>query len=212
VTARAGELDYARWSRLWLRLGAQNDGSRTFQQLAAAYAEPDRTYHNTAHVQHCLAALDQARSLADRPDEVEAALWFHDAVYVSWRSDNERRSALLGEAALASAGVGPAASHRVAALILATSHHVLETEQDAQLICDVDLAILGAPAPEFDQFERAIRREYRWVPDVLYRRSRSAVFRGFLLRASIYQTAEFRTRYEERARQNLERLLTALAR
>jgi len=212
VTARAGELDYARWSRLWLRLGAQNDGSRTFQQLAAAYAEPDRTYHNTAHVQHCLAALDQARSLADRPDEVEAALWFHDAVYVSWRSDNERRSALLGEAALASAGVGPAASHRVAALILATSHHVLETEQDAQLICDVDLAILGAPAPEFDQFERAIRQEYRWVPDVLYRRSRSAVFRGFLLRASIYQTAEFRTRYEERARQNLERLLTALAR
>jgi predicted metal-dependent HD superfamily phosphohydrolase len=195
-----------------LRLGAQNDGSRTFQQLAAAYAEPDRTYHNTAHVQHCLAALDQARSLADRPDEVEAALWFHDAVYVSWRSDNERRSALLGEAALASAGVGPAASHRVAALILATSHHVLETEQDAQLICDVDLAILGAPAPEFDQFERAIRQEYRWVPDVLYRRSRSAVFRGFLLRASIYQTAEFRTRYEERARQNLERLLTALAR
>lgn len=212
MTARAGELDYARWSRLWLRLGAQNDGSRTFQQLAAAYAEPDRTYHNTAHIQHCLADLDRARSLADRSDEVEAAVWFHDAVYVSWRSDNERRSAQLAEAALATAGVEPAASHRVTALILATSHRVPEAERDAQLICDIDLAVLGAPAPEFDQFERAIRREYRWVPDVLYRRSRSALLRGFLLRASIYQTAEFRAHYEERARKNLEQLLAALAR
>jgi predicted metal-dependent HD superfamily phosphohydrolase len=212
VTAPAGELDYARWSRLWLRLGAQDDGSHTFQQLAAAYAEPDRTYHNTAHVQHCLAELDRARSLAKRPDEVEAALWFHDAVYVSWRSDNEGRSALLAEAALADAGVEPAAFHRVAALILATSHRVLEAEEDAQLICDVDLAILGAPAPEFDLFERAIRQEYRWVPDVSYRRSRSAVLRGFLHRGSIYQTADFRTSYEERARHNLEGLLAALAR
>jgi predicted metal-dependent HD superfamily phosphohydrolase len=212
VTARAGELDYARWSRLWFRLGAHNDGSRTFQQLAAAYADPDRTYHNTAHVQHCLAELDRARSLADRPDEVEAALWFHDAVYVSWRSDNERRSARLAEAALTTAAVDPDASHRVASLILATSHQVLEAERDAQLICDVDLAVLGAPIPEFNQFEYAIRQEYRWVPDVLYRRSRSAVLRGFLLRASIYQTAEFRTRYEERARENLERQLAALAR
>jgi len=66
--------------------------------------------------------------------------------------------------------------------------------------------------PEFDQFEYAIRQEYRWVPDVLYRRSRSAVLRGFLLRASIYQTTEFRTRYEARARENLERQLAALAR
>jgi predicted metal-dependent HD superfamily phosphohydrolase len=212
VAAPAGELDYARWSRVWLRLGAQNDGSRTFQLLAAAYAEPDRSYHNTAHVQDCLGKLDQARSLADRPDEVEVALWFHDAVYISWRSDNERRSALMAEAALVTAGVESAASQRVAALILATSHHVLQAEPDAQLICDVDLAILGAPASEFDQFERAIRQEYRWVPDVLYRRSRSAVLRGFLLRASIYQTAEFRTRYEERARQNLERLLETLSR
>jgi predicted metal-dependent HD superfamily phosphohydrolase len=211
VTPRAGELDYTRWSRLWARLGAQNDGIQTFQQLAAAYAEPDRTYHNTAHVQHCLAELDRSRSLANRPDEVEAALWFHDAVYVSWRSDNERRSALLAEAALATAGVNPAAFHRVAGLILATQHHALEAEPDARLICDVDLAILGAPAPEFDQFERAIRQEYRWVPDVFYRRSRSAVLRGFLLRASIYQTADFRTRYEQPAQQNLAPILAALA-
>ena len=195
-----------------MRLGAQNDGSRTFQQLAAAYGEPDRTYHNTAHVQHCLAELDRARSLARRPDEVEAALWFHDAVYVSWRSDNERRSAALAEAALRTGGVDSSACHRITELILATKHVALEAELDAQLICDVDLAILGAPAPEFEQFEHAIRQEYRWVPDVLYRRSRSAVLRGLLLRESIYQTADFRTHYEEPARQNLERLLASLNR
>lgn len=212
MTPRPAGLDYARWSGLWSRLGAQGDGSTTFNRLTAAYADPSRAYHNAAHVEHCLTELDRSRPLAHRPDEVEAALWFHDAVYDSRRSDNERRSAQLAETSLASAGVSSEAARRVAALILATSHRALETEFDAQLVCDVDLAILASSPLELDQFERAIRQEYRWVPDVLYRRSRSAVLRGFLLRPSIYQTRDFRIRYEDRARQNLEGLLAVLAR
>ena len=205
-------LDYARWRGLWARLGAQGDGSPIFQQLAAAYAEPSRAYHTATHIEHCLTELDRSRSLAHRADEVEAALWFHDAVYEARRSDNERRSARLAETSLVSAGVDSEAAGRVSALILATSHRTLVTEPDARLVCDIDLAILASPAAELDRFERAIRQEYRWVPDVLYRRSRSAVLQGFLLRPSIYQTPDFRARYEDRARQNLEGLLAVLAR
>ena len=49
------------------------------------------------------------------------------------------------------------------------------------------------------------------VPEPIYRKGRSEILRGFLNRASIYQTAWFRQRYEDRARENLERVLTTLA-
>ena len=49
------------------------------------------------------------------------------------------------------------------------------------------------------------------VPELMYRRGRSEILRGFLNRPSIYQTAWFRQRYENAARANLERALATLA-
>ena len=77
-------------------------------------------------------------------------------------------------------------------------------------VCDVDLSMLGAQPAAFELFERAIRQEYRWVPDALYRQGRVEVLRRFLRRPSIYQTAPFQARYENQARQNLEGAVAAL--
>jgi predicted metal-dependent HD superfamily phosphohydrolase len=204
-------LDHTRWVSLWNRLGAQGSGRSIFAHLAQSYAEPIRAYHNTAHIRDCLSQLDLSRELARRPDQVEAAIWFHDAVYVPGASDNEHRSARLAEISLVACAVSLEVARRIGELILATRHVTLPTDFDSQLLCDIDLSILGRAVGEFDDFERAIRQEYAQVPEADYRRERSAVLAGLLRREVLYQTGYFRNRFEEQARTNLQRALAALA-
>jgi predicted metal-dependent HD superfamily phosphohydrolase len=204
-------LDQGRWLGLWGRLEAHGSGHSIFAHLAAAYAEPGRAYHTAEHIRDCLAQFDLARHEASRPDEVEAAIWFHDSVYVPGGSDNEDQSARLAEAALTACGVSREVAGRIADLVLATRHLATPDDPDARLICDIDLSIFGREPVAFDRFERQIRQEYDWVPEPLYRASRSEILAGFLRRRSIYQTEYFRRQYEASARTNLERLIARLA-
>jgi predicted metal-dependent HD superfamily phosphohydrolase len=203
-------LDRARWTTLWSRLGAAGNGLAAFEQLAAAYAEPTRAYHTAAHINDCLDQLDRHRSLASHTDEVEAAIWFHDAVYVPGASDNEARSAELAAATLSSGGVLPVHARQIAVLVLATQHTTIPREPDAQLLCDIDLSILGRSGPVFDAYEQHIRREYAWVPEPLYRQARARILAEFLNRPSIYQTPALAELYESEARKNLQRALARL--
>ena len=203
-------MDSARWTALWHRLAAQGEGLAVFTRLAAAYAEPTRAYHTSEHIEDCLTLLDASRTLARHVDEVEAAIWFHDAVYVATRTDNEERSAELARASLRDAQVASEIAERISGLVLETRHETAPHEADAALLCDIDLSILGRSPERFDRFERQIRQEYAMVPGPIYRTRRSDVLRKFLSRPAIYQTAWFRRHYEDRARANLERLLTRL--
>ena len=205
-------LDRSRWSGLWNRLGAQGDGLPTFGVLETAYAEPARSYHTAEHIRDCLAQFDLSWSAAQRPDEVEAAIWFHDAVYRPGSSDNEERSARLAQTSLADGGAPSEIAGRIAALVLATQHLTIPTEPDPALLCDIDLSILGRAPEVFDEFERRIRQEYAWVPEQVYRGARAEILTGFLRRVSIYQTDYFRDRFEIPARANLERVISQLAR
>jgi predicted metal-dependent HD superfamily phosphohydrolase len=202
---RPGTLDLGRWTALWSGLGAEGDGLSVFTRLAAAYAEPARVYHTTVHIHDCLAQFDLSRKAARRPEEVEAALWFHDAVYEPARSDNEDRSADLARTALADSGVPCDVADHIAGMVLATRHASIPNDPDVALVCDIDLSILGRTPEVFDRFERQIRREYGWVPEFAYRSARLEILRGFLKRSFIYQTEYFRNRYEVAARANLAR-------
>ena len=203
-------LDRGRWTNLWRRLGARGEGASVFTDLTAAYTEPARAYHTAEHIRDCLAQFDLSKSAAIRADEIEAAIWFHDAIYLPGSSDNEDRSAELARSALAKSGVPAAVASRIAELVLATRHASVPSEPDAALLCDIDLSILGRPPHVFDAFEQRIRREYAWVPEPVYRRARAEIMEGFLRRHSIYQTTYFRKRYEGQARENLERTIRRL--
>jgi predicted metal-dependent HD superfamily phosphohydrolase len=78
-----------RWDALLIRCGADAArGEPLYADLVAAYSEPQRAYHDLAHVAHLLAELDAVR-LAD--PAVEWASWYHDAVYRPAAHDNEAR-------------------------------------------------------------------------------------------------------------------------
>ena len=184
-------------------------------ELAAAYATDDRDYHDLRHIETLLAMADTcADDIADR-EAVEAAIWFHDAVYDTQREDNEARSAALAEAQLA----GMASDERIAriaAMIRATAGHAMPdvidaaARQDCALFLDMDLAILGSPEADFDAYEAAVRREYGWVTEPQWRQGRRAVLAAFLARPAIYSTARFRASHEAAARRNLARAIARL--
>jgi predicted metal-dependent HD superfamily phosphohydrolase len=176
----------------------------TYQELAKAYGESHRHYHNRNHIEHSIATLHQHRDLAEHPDEVELALWFHDAVYKPFSSTNELDSANWAISFLKQNGANPDSIERVNQLILATLHEGEARSQDEKLLVDIDLAILGISEERFALFEKQIRAEYRWVPWFLYRKKRKEVLSSFLERDSIYATTIFAKQLEQRARNNIK--------
>jgi predicted metal-dependent HD superfamily phosphohydrolase len=184
-------------------------------ELVKAYSAPDRHYHDLRHIDALLALMrDHLASLGD-PPAVEAAIWFHDAIYDTHRYDNEQMSANLARERL-SVVTSSEQVARIVTMILATANHGLPGElseqeaRDCALFLDMDLAILAAPASEFEVYERAVRAEYGWVPEPMWIAGRRRVLAGFLARPSIYASPEFRASHEAAARHNLTRALTAL--
>jgi predicted metal-dependent HD superfamily phosphohydrolase len=190
-----------------LRIGANLE---VFNRLCGAYGESHRHYHTSEHIQHCLDELDKVRHLATEPDEVELALWFHDAVYVTRASDNERKSAEWAAEFLGANGVDRGRIERVSGLIMATTHAASADDPDAKLLVDIDVSILGADRETYAIFERDVRKEYWWVPGPLFRRTRAKILESFLTRSSVYSTAHFRERLESAARENLARAIDDL--
>lgn len=190
------------WQRAWAALGLSAPEG-LMQPLMDAWAEPQRHYHSLQHLRECLALLEPALDLAQRPGEVELALWFHDAVYDPQGKGNEARSADWAVEALAQAGADAAVQQRVRALIMATCHDAEPVDADARLLVDIDLAILGADPARFAEYDAQVREEYRWVPELVYRAKRREVLAGFLARDAIYGTERFRSLFEVAVRANL---------
>ncbi len=173
-----------------------------FDQLKHLYNEPSRFYHSQTHVEECLKALDTHCDLAKKENEIEVAIWFHDAIYNSLKSDNEEQSAALAVTTLSSLGVAPNCVAAIEAMILATKSHIAH-DPDTELLLDIDLAILGQPSAVFNAYDESIRKEYSWVPEVQYRQARESILKNFLERSRIYQTDRFYELYEAQARRNL---------
>lgn len=212
------ELSEVRFVALWRALDAAggSDESRAraaFARLGAAYDEPHRAYHGARHIAACLRLFDEpeVRALAVHPAEVEAALWFHDAVYDTRASDNEERSARLVEEILEPTGIAPEVVRRIAAHVLATKTHEAR-DPDGALVVDIDISILGEAPETYARFEAEIREEYAWVPPEAYAAGREAVLRRFVDRPFIYATPVLRARFEPRARENIAGVLSSIRR
>jgi predicted metal-dependent HD superfamily phosphohydrolase len=197
----------ARWKSTWQELGASDPDEDLFHRLVACYSEPHRKYHTMQHLNECLAHFDKVRSIAERPGEVELAMWFHDAIYRTSSKDNEERSAEWARDSALSGGLSYDQAERVFSLVMITKHNAVPVGRDAEVLVDVDLAILGSDPVRFDEYERQIREEYSWVPGPLYRRERRRILREFASRPTIYCTAYFRASHEFQARENIARSL-----
>src|SRR5262245_39873134 len=189
---------------------------RIRDELVRAYSAPDRRYHSLAHIEAMLALMRAHAGALSDPTSVEAAIWFHDAIYDTRRQDNEKKSAALATERLAGL-LSRDRIGRITSMIRATAGHVVPeglddaARRDCALFLDMDLAILGSAPDAFAAYEAAVRREYGWVPEALWIEGRRKVLQAFLARAAIYASPPFRESHEVAARENLTRSLERLA-
>lgn len=190
------------WRSAWATLELTPPAD-LFDALLTAWAEPQRHYHSMQHLLECIAGFERERTAAERPAEVALALWFHDAVYDVQGHHNEQRSAGWACTALIAHGAPRDVADRVHALVMATLHDAAPQGRDAELLIDIDLSILGAPAARFAEYEQQIRAEYAHVPIEIFELRRRKVLQSFVDRDPLYAMPGMRAACEAQAKRNL---------
>lgn len=181
-------------------------------ELIARYSEPHRRYHTMVHIEDCLAQVAASTDMDEHQRALmDAAIWFHDAIYDATRNDNEAASAELAAGRLAAAGAEQAFIDEVVRLILLTAGHSVQAGDaiGARLV-SIDLSILAAEPDRYDAYAAAIREEYAHVPEPLYRAGRAAILGRFLESEALFADPLWADRYERQARANLAREIAAL--
>lgn len=191
--------DLARFWPAWL-----DDALRV--RLEQAYGDGGRGYHDLLHLAEVLQHVDELMPNDDPHREtVLLAAWFHDAVY-DGKGDDEERSALLAEDALPDPVAG-----EVARLVrLTTDHRPADDDLLGQVLCDADLAILAADPDRYASYVRGVRSEYSHVPEADFAAGRAAVLSDLLAKPTLFHTDAARSRWEQRARVNVQREIHAL--
>nr|WP_233521458.1 HD domain-containing protein [Streptomyces triticagri] len=174
------------------------------ENLLARWAEPQRKYHTTEHLVAVLDHIDTLAEHADAPDLVRLAAWFHDAVYLPERSENEERSARIAERALEEAELPPEGVAEVARLVrLTVTHDPADGDRNGEVLCDADLAILAAPPDDYAAYAAQVREEYGFVPDDAFAAGRAGVLRQLLGLPRLFRTPYGAAHWEAPARHNL---------
>lgn len=197
----------ARFEALWKRcVSASSDSAPCVSaELVRLYSEPHRRFHTLDHINDCLRRFDEVGPLMKRPEAVELALWFHDAIYKPGARDNEERSAELF--ARESAGAEAAFTSRVCDLILATKHVVSDLPGDRGFMVDIDLGGFADPWDLFMSKGEDLRAEHATQSDDEYYRSQIKFLSRLERRRYFYCTSYYRSRYEKSAKENVHRLL-----
>ncbi|MBR8642297.1 hypothetical protein KEF29_30735 [Streptomyces tuirus] len=182
------------------------------ENLLTRWQEPQRRYHTVEHLTAVLDHIDVLEKYARDPDVVRLAAWFHDAVYLPDRSENEERSARLAERALPEAGLPAAKTAEVARLVrLTVTHDPADDDPDGQVLSDADLAILASPPSAYAAYTTAVREEYHFVPSDAFRTGRAAILRQLLDLPRLFRTPHGASAWEATARYNLAAELEMLS-
>jgi len=180
-------------------------------ELVKRYSEPHRRYHTLDHLSAMCRTLSEFEGKFYAPDTVYLAVFFHDAIYDSSSTSNEKDSAELATSFLTDNNVAGSVIRTVEQLILATAAHLQETAAlDAEWFLDADLAILAAEPDVYNEYVLAIRQEYSEFSDEAFRAGRMRFLETILDAPYLFRTDVLRDRFETSARTNLKNELAQL--
>jgi len=197
------------YSELLLNIGfSANEIQQNWLDLEKAYSKKSRYYHNLTHLKEMIESFEVYRNRLQNPNEILFSIFYHDFVYSASKKDNELKSA---EYALSVLSENSNLNKQfVFDAICATQQHQQNAIEDINWLIDFDLKILAKDWDHYKIYFEQIRKEYSIYPDFLYKPGRAKALKHFLENEFIFQTDEFRSLYEEKARQNIENEISLL--
>lgn len=131
-------------------------------QFFAEHLTPDFTYHNQAHTQEVVQAVDQMSRFYSLSESdyvvVMVAAWLHDLGNLTGPSDgHEERGAALASSFLADLDASSELIRKVQACILATRMPQAPTNRLEEILCDADLFHLGST--DYPDYQKRLRKE-----------------------------------------------------
>ena len=197
------------YTNLLLEIGfTVNEINSLWLDLEKAYSKKSRYYHNLTHLEEMVFWFTKYKEQLQQPKEVLFSIFYHDFVYKVTRKDNELKSA---EHAIALLKPNHQLNKQlVFELILATQLHQHNENVDCNWLIDFDLKILSKDWEDYKTYCQQIRNEYNIYPDFLYNPGRKKALEHFLANKNIYQTQEFRTLFEDKARENIQKEIATL--
>lgn len=183
----------------------------TSSAIFTKYEESHRHYHNTQHILNFYTECQKIKTNINDYDSFFFAIIFHDVIYSTSNKDNEQKSAEYARKILTPLGFPTI--NNVENLIIRTENHTqIEANEkyDTQAFLDLDLCILGSSPEQYKEYSDSIRKEWKHVPSFLYKPGRKKILQQFLQEKSIYRLPEFKNKYEQQARQNIQQELLSL--
>lgn len=172
--------------------------------LITRYSEPHRKYHNLAHIT-TLFELATTHQVALSPAQ-QLAIWYHDAIYSPLNSsDNEALSAqlLINHFQSHNSYQVRIAAQKAKEIILSTKLHE-STDNETQVVLDLDLAGLGFEWDYYSMSAELIRDEYSYLSEEVFLSERRLFLQKMLRRPFIFYTNWGRQEYERQAQSNME--------
>ena len=183
-----------------------------WQDIAVRYNESQRVYHSLQHIQQLFGQFEQIKQHLNEPHIIALALFYHDVIYEPTCVNNELKSAEYAVEALSSYLTAEQCQYIYALIMMTASHQIDDIdknldkakESDAAYLLDMDLSILGASWPEYEQYAQAVRQEYAHISNVNYHVGRISVLKGLLAHPTLYLTDYYYARLGKQARKNIE--------
>ncbi|XP_016844342.1 uncharacterized protein LOC100123970 [Nasonia vitripennis] len=183
-------------------------------RLQEVYSEEKRTYHNLDSLRQKLQHYHDVKDSLKNPKAVLLALLFQNFEYDPKALDGENKNLEHFTSFAEEAGI-PGDSELMTetqALLRAASTHSTEAHkvggafggEDAHYLLDLDMAVLGAETEKYAEYRDKIRGEYSFLSEPMYTALRLKVLQNFLQIPNIFATKEFREKFEEQARTNIQ--------
>ncbi|XP_011308493.1 uncharacterized protein [Fopius arisanus] len=185
-----------------------------FTRLQEVYSEEKRTYHNLDSLREKLGHYNDVKCLLKNPRALLLALFFQNFEYDPKALDGENQNidhfvAFAGEAEIPE---DDELRNETCALLKAAATHSTEEHkvdgafgsEDAHYLLDLDMAVLGSASEAYAEYREKIRGEYSFLSEPMYTALRLKVLQNFVQIPNIFATKEFREKFEEQARLNIQ--------
>ncbi|XP_008545378.1 uncharacterized protein LOC103569699 [Microplitis demolitor] len=183
-------------------------------RLQEVYSDEKRTYHNLDSLIEKLGHYLEIKDQLKNSKALLLALFFQNFEYDPKALDGENRNTdhFIAFADEAEIPQDDEIRDETCALLKAIAIHSTEEHkidgafgsEDAHYLLDLDMAVLGSNPEIYSEYRDKIRGEYSFLSEPMYTALRLKVLQNFLQIPNIFATKEFREKFEDQARQNIQ--------